>query len=58
MVRHLCAFSNNAVCVDELVGHFHVPTGLVDEREVEGDLSPQIQLIIGDTLQGGPVEKG
>lgn len=27
----LSAHSNNAVCVDELAGHLHVPTGLVDE---------------------------
>lgn len=44
-------FSNNAVCLDELVGHFHVPACLVDMREIEGNLPPQIQMIIRDTLK-------
>lgn len=39
------------MCVDELAGHLHVPAGLVDEGEIEGDLPPQIHLIISDTLQ-------
>lgn len=54
-MRHLEHFSNNAVCVDELEGHLHVPAGLIDEREVECDLPPQIHLIVRHTLQGGPV---
>lgn len=58
MLMNLCAFLNNAVSVDELAGHLHVPAGLVDEGEVEGDLPPQIHLIISDTLQGGRVVEG
>lgn len=58
MYGYLCALSNNAVCVDELAGHLHVPAGLVDEGEVEGDLPPQIHLIVWDTLQGGQVVAG
>lgn len=47
----LCVLSNNAVCVNELPGHLHVPAGLVDEGEVEGNLPRQIQLIVWHTLQ-------
>lgn len=43
-------FSNNAVRADELPGHLRVPAGLVDQREVEGNLPPQIHLIVCDTL--------
>lgn len=46
----LCLLLNNAVCVNELPGHLHIPTGLVDEGEVEGDLPPQIHLIIWHAL--------
>lgn len=42
--------SDDAVGGDELVGHLDVATGLVDEGEIEGGLSPQIHLVIGDTL--------
>lgn len=42
----LCTLSNDAVCVNELPGHRHVPAGLVDQGEVEGDLSPQIHLVV------------
>lgn len=47
----LCVLSNNAVRVNELPGHLHVPAGLVDEGEVEGNLPRQIQLIVWHTLQ-------
>lgn len=48
----VCIFSNDTVCVDELPGHPHVPAGLVDEGEVEGDLPLQIHLIVRHALQG------
>lgn len=44
------------MCVYELVGHPHVPAGLVDEREVEGNLPPQIPMIIRETLKKKVVE--
>lgn len=47
----LCVLSNNAVCLNELPGHLHIPAGLVDEGEVEGNLPSQIQLIVWHTLQ-------
>lgn len=50
-MKTLCALSNNAVRVDELPGHLHIPARLVEEGEVEGDLSLQIHLIVRHTLQ-------
>lgn len=48
---NLCVLSNDAVRVNELPGHLHVPAGLVDQGEVEGDLSPQVHLVVRDPLQ-------
>lgn len=39
------------MCANELPGHLHVPTGLVDEGQVEGDLPRQIHLIVWHALQ-------
>lgn len=41
-----CVLSNNAVCVNEVPGHLRVPAGLVNERQIEGSLSPQVHLIV------------
>lgn len=49
---------NNTVRANELSGHLHVPTGLVDEGEVEGDLPGQIHLIVRHTLQEEEVGRG
>lgn len=57
-VVNLCVLSNNTVRANELPGHLHVPTGLVDEGEVEGDLPGQIHLIIGHTLQKEEMGRG
>lgn len=38
--------SNNAVCVNELASHLRVPAGLINEGQVEGDLPPQVHLIV------------
>lgn len=46
MMVNSCALSNNAVCVNELPRHLDVPAGLVNERQIEGDLPPQVHLII------------
>lgn len=45
-VVNVSVLSNDAVLVNELPGHLHVPAGLVDQREVEGDLPPQIHLVV------------
>lgn len=49
---------NGAVRVDELPSHGHVPAGLVDERQVEGDFPPEIHLIVCDALRHQIKEQG
>lgn len=39
------------MCANELPGHLHVPTGLVNEGQVEGYLPRQIHLIVWHALQ-------
>lgn len=60
MVRvvNSCVLSNNTVCANELPGYLHVPTGLVDEGEVEGDLPAQIHLLVWHTLQEEEMGRG
>lgn len=41
-----CVLSNNTVSVNEVPGHLRVPAGLVNERQIEGNLSPQVHLIV------------
>lgn len=45
-------FSNDAVRANELPRHLHVAAGLVDEGQVEGDLPPQVHLVIWHSLRG------
>lgn len=47
-------FSNDAVRANELPRHLHVAAGLVDEGQVEGDLSLQVHLVIWHSLRVGP----
>lgn len=39
------------MCGNELPGHLHVPAGLIDKGQVEGDLPPQVHLVIRHSLQ-------
>lgn len=39
------------MCANDLPGHLHIPAGLVDEGQVEGDLSPQVHLIVWQALR-------
>lgn len=52
LVSKMTDGSNDAVGSDELPGHLHVPTGLVDEGQVEGNLPPQVHLVVCDALRG------
>lgn len=47
-------FSNDAVRANELPRHLHVAAGLVDEGQVEGDLSLQVHLVIWHSLRVRP----
>lgn len=50
----LVRFLNDAVRANELPRHLHVAAGLVDEGQVEGDLPPQVHLVIWHSLRVGP----
>lgn len=45
-MENSCVLSNNAVCVNELPCHLCVPAGLINKRQIEGDLPPQVHLIV------------
>ena len=47
----MCVCSDSTVCVYEVACHLHVPTGLVYERQVERNLSPEVHLVIFYTLE-------
>lgn len=46
MMVNSCVLSNDAVCVNELPCHLCVPAGLVNKRQIEGNLPPQVHLIV------------